>query len=44
MQLDEEICNELWQEDGFSVHSDREFGDDSGCDSDMVVKFLSGSE
>jgi hypothetical protein len=33
---DEEICDELWNED--------EFSDDSDCDSDTVVKFLSGTE
>jgi hypothetical protein len=35
-QLDVEICNKLWKED--------EFSDDSKCDGDMVVKFLSDSE
>jgi hypothetical protein len=33
MQLDDEICKELWNED--------EFSDDSNCD--MVMKFLSDS-
>jgi hypothetical protein len=37
---DEEICDELWKEDEFSVNSESEFSDDN----DMVVKFLSGSE
>jgi hypothetical protein len=36
MRLDDKICNELWNED--------EFSDDSVCDGDMVVKFLSDSE
>jgi hypothetical protein len=36
MRLDDEICDELWNED--------EFSDDSHCDGDMVVKFLSDSE
>jgi hypothetical protein len=36
MQLDDEIWDELWNED--------EFSDNSDCDDDMVVKFLSDSE
>lgn len=45
MWLDsEEICNELWEVDGYNVNSESEFSDDSDCDSDMVVKFLSGSK
>jgi hypothetical protein len=36
MRLDDEICDELRNKD--------EFSDDSHCDGDMVVKFLSGSE
>jgi hypothetical protein len=36
MRLDDEICDELWDED--------EFSDDSDCDGDMVVKFLSDGE
>jgi hypothetical protein len=36
MQLDDEICDELWNEDKFI--------DDSDCDGDMVVKFLSHSK
>jgi hypothetical protein len=36
MRKDDEICYELWNED--------EFSDDSDCDDDMVVKFLSDSE
>jgi hypothetical protein len=35
IQLDGEICDELWNED--------EFSDDSNCETDMVVKFLSDS-
>jgi hypothetical protein len=34
------MCYELWIQDKFSVNSESEFSDDS----DMVVKFLSGSE
>jgi hypothetical protein len=45
MQLDdEEICYELRKEDEFSVNSESECNDDSDCDSDVVVKFLSGKE
>jgi hypothetical protein len=36
MRLDDEICYELRNED--------EFSDDSHCDGDMVVKFLSDDE
>jgi hypothetical protein len=42
---DEEICNELWKEYKFGKwNSKSEFSDDSDCDSDIVVKFLSGSK
>jgi hypothetical protein len=44
MQLGDEICNELWKEDEFTVNSESKFSDDTDCDSDMVVKFLSGSK
>jgi hypothetical protein len=40
MRLDDEICDELWNEDEFSS----EFSDDSHCDGDVVVTFLSDSE
>jgi hypothetical protein len=36
MRLDDEICDELWNED--------EFSDDSDCYGDMVVKSLSDSK
>jgi hypothetical protein len=45
MQLDdEEICDELWKEDEHCVNSDIKFSDNSDCDSNMVVKFLSCSK
>jgi hypothetical protein len=44
MWLDDEIYDELWKEDEFSVNSESEFSDGSDCVSDMVVKFLSGSK
>jgi hypothetical protein len=43
-RLDDEICDELWRDDECSVNSESEFNDDSDSYSDMVVKFLSGSE
>jgi hypothetical protein len=41
---DEDICDALWKEDECSVNSESEFSDDSGCDSNTVVKFLSCSK
>jgi hypothetical protein len=41
---DEEICDKLWKENECSVNSESKFSDDSDCDSDTVVKFLSSSK